>query len=232
MRVAVSGSSAGACSALWLNFHDDLADPDADDPVKRQSTKPYCTATDGAQTSLDPKQVQEWIPNTAYGMGAFGFIRDKSDPTVEFRSGLRYRGTGPPWARGSTRGCVPARRTRSNFMVDSTPEETRSKPSSAACGSKLFPRSGLKRSSRQPRSPRPAAEARRWSRGADLQNENHTQTEQQPSRCPASTGRWIPEGNSPAVHRPNKESRPPHNIVAHFRWLYQLGSAHEQCTTQ
>jgi hypothetical protein len=99
VRVAVSGSSAGACSALWLNFHDDLADPDADDPVKRQSTKPYCTATDGAQTSLDPKQVQEWISNTAYGMGAFGFIWDKSDPTVEFRSGLRYRDEVLPWIK-------------------------------------------------------------------------------------------------------------------------------------
>jgi hypothetical protein len=99
VRVAVTGGSAGACSALWLNFHDDLADPDADDPVKRQSTKPYCAATDGAQTSLDPKQVQEWIPNTAYGMGAFGFIWDKSDPTVEFRSGLRYRDEVLPWIK-------------------------------------------------------------------------------------------------------------------------------------
>ncbi len=98
-RIGVSGGSAGACSALWLNFHDDLADPDADDPVKRQSTKPYCAATDGAQTSLDPKQVQEWIPNTAYGMGAFGFIWDKSDPTVEFRSGLRYRDEVLPWIK-------------------------------------------------------------------------------------------------------------------------------------
>jgi hypothetical protein len=99
VRVAVTGGSAGACSALWLNFHDDLADPDADDPVKRQSTKPYCAATAAAQTSLDPKQVQEWIPNTAYGMGAFGFIWDNSDPTVEFRSGLRYRDEVLPWIK-------------------------------------------------------------------------------------------------------------------------------------
>jgi acetyl esterase/lipase len=91
VRVAVTGGSAGACSCLWLNYHDDLADPKAEDPVKRQSTKPWCAAVEGAQTSLDPKQVQEWIPNTAYGMGAFGFLWDKSDPTVEFRSGLRYR---------------------------------------------------------------------------------------------------------------------------------------------
>jgi hypothetical protein len=91
VRVAVTGGSAGACSTLWLNFHDDMADPDSDDPVKRQSTKPYSAATNGAQTSLDPKQLLEWIPNCIYGGHAFGFIWDRSDFTVEIRSFLKHR---------------------------------------------------------------------------------------------------------------------------------------------
>lgn len=34
-RIAASGSSAGACSSLWLAFHPDMADPKSDDPVSR-----------------------------------------------------------------------------------------------------------------------------------------------------------------------------------------------------
>ena len=31
-RIGASGGSAGACSALWLAFHDDMADPNSQDP--------------------------------------------------------------------------------------------------------------------------------------------------------------------------------------------------------
>ncbi len=99
VRIGLTGGSAGACSSLWLAFHDDLADPAADDPVARQSTKPYCAAVSVPQTSLDPKQILEWMPNGTYGGHAFGFIWDKSDPTVEIRSFLKYRETVLPWIR-------------------------------------------------------------------------------------------------------------------------------------
>jgi BD-FAE protein len=72
-RIAATGGSAGACTSLWLAFHDDLAQPDSDDPVARESTRLTCAAVIGAQTSLDPKQVREWIPNAIYGGHAFGF---------------------------------------------------------------------------------------------------------------------------------------------------------------
>lgn len=71
-RVGATGGSAGACSSLWLAFHDDLADPKSDDPVARESTRLYCAAVNGAQTSLDPKELREWIPNYVYGAHAFG----------------------------------------------------------------------------------------------------------------------------------------------------------------
>jgi acetyl esterase/lipase len=34
-RIAATGSSAGACSSLWLAFHDYLADPKSSDPIAR-----------------------------------------------------------------------------------------------------------------------------------------------------------------------------------------------------
>ena len=71
-RIGATGGSAGGCSSLWLAFHDDMADPKSDDPVARESTRLYCAAVDGAQVSLDPKEVREWLPNYTYGAHAFG----------------------------------------------------------------------------------------------------------------------------------------------------------------
>lgn len=71
-RIGATGGSAGACSSLWLAFHDDLADPKSDDPIARESTRLYCAAVNGAQVSLDPKELREWMPNYGYGAHAFG----------------------------------------------------------------------------------------------------------------------------------------------------------------
>jgi acetyl esterase/lipase len=71
-RIGATGGSAGACSSLWLAFHDDMADPKSDDPVARESTRLYCAAVNGAQVSLDPKELREWMPNYGYGAHAFG----------------------------------------------------------------------------------------------------------------------------------------------------------------
>ncbi len=56
-RIALCGGSAGACMSMWLAMHDDLADPNSDDAVARQSTRVSCVVTYGGQSSLDP----EWI---------------------------------------------------------------------------------------------------------------------------------------------------------------------------
>jgi acetyl esterase/lipase len=47
-RVAATGGSAGACSSLWLAFHDDMAKPDSADPVARESTRLTAAAVNGA----------------------------------------------------------------------------------------------------------------------------------------------------------------------------------------
>ena len=54
-RIGAAGGSAGACSSLWLAFHDDLADPKSNDPVARESSRLSCAAVTGAQTTLDPE---------------------------------------------------------------------------------------------------------------------------------------------------------------------------------
>lgn len=71
-RIAAAGGSAGACTILWLAYHDDMADPESADPVARQSTRLVGAAVIGAQTTLDPLQAKEWIPNSNYGGHAFG----------------------------------------------------------------------------------------------------------------------------------------------------------------
>jgi len=96
-RIAVSGGSAGACSALWLAFHKDLADPASTDPVARESTRPWCAAVMNAQTTLDPLQMKEWTPNNSYGGHAFGFAWDPKDGKAEFRACLAGREIVLPW---------------------------------------------------------------------------------------------------------------------------------------
>jgi acetyl esterase/lipase len=83
-RVGSTGSSAGACTSLWLAFHDDLAKPDSSDPIERESTRLTCAAVIRAQTSLDPKEVREWIPNARYGGHAFGFTGQKDQQVKGF----------------------------------------------------------------------------------------------------------------------------------------------------
>lgn len=71
-RIGATGESAGACSSLWLAYHDDLADPKSKDPIARESTRLQAVAVTSAQTTLDPKQMKEWTPNSNYGGHAFG----------------------------------------------------------------------------------------------------------------------------------------------------------------
>ncbi|MFK8115018.1 MAG: alpha/beta hydrolase fold domain-containing protein [Rubripirellula sp.] len=63
-RIALTGGSAGACTSMWLLCHDDLANPDAKDPVARESTRVTAAAVSGGQTSIDPEVIEPWLgPN-------------------------------------------------------------------------------------------------------------------------------------------------------------------------
>jgi hypothetical protein len=98
-RIGATGISAGACTSLWLAFHDDLADPTSADPIARQSTRLTCAAVDNAQTSLDPKELREWIPNAIYGGHAFGFAQSGRKRAEEFELLLANREKLLPWIK-------------------------------------------------------------------------------------------------------------------------------------
>jgi acetyl esterase/lipase len=97
-RIGASGGSAGACSSLWLAFHSDLADLKSADPIARESTRLWCAAVNGAQTTLDPRQMKEWTPNSKYGSHAFGIFKKvdgKDQP--DFPAFLARREEILPW---------------------------------------------------------------------------------------------------------------------------------------
>ena len=97
-RIGASGGSAGACSSLWLAFHADMADPNSADPVSRESTRLWCVAALGAQTTLDPQQMREWTPNSDYGSHAFGiFKRVNGQEVADFQQFLADRNKILPW---------------------------------------------------------------------------------------------------------------------------------------
>jgi enterochelin esterase-like enzyme len=98
-RVGATGGSAGACTSLWLAFHDDLADRKSADPVARESTRLSAAAVGGAQTSLDPKQLREWMPNAIYGGHSFGYKADGRNRAEEFALALENRDKLLPWIR-------------------------------------------------------------------------------------------------------------------------------------
>lgn len=90
-RIGATGGSAGACTSMWLGFHDDMADPKSADPISRESTRLFCVAASRGQTSLDPDELVQWTPNSRYGGHAFGFmdphnIKSRDTRFAEFRS--------------------------------------------------------------------------------------------------------------------------------------------------
>ena len=49
---------------MWILLHDDLADPNSEDQVLRESTRVTAAAVAGGQTSIDPKVIEGWLgPN-------------------------------------------------------------------------------------------------------------------------------------------------------------------------
>jgi len=60
-RMAVGGLSAGAGMSLWLGLRLDMAKPESNDPIERESTKPACIHITDGQTSYDPRFISKLI---------------------------------------------------------------------------------------------------------------------------------------------------------------------------
>ena len=84
-RIAIRGGSAGGNKGLWVALHDDMADPESNDPVSRMSTRVCAVGITKGQVTYDPVLLQKMhlpycktdkdrdsIPAKG-GYGAFGF---------------------------------------------------------------------------------------------------------------------------------------------------------------
>jgi len=62
----LTGGSAGGCTSVLIACLDDFADPDSEDPVKRESSRVQGISVKAAQTAIDPKLIEPWIGPNAY----------------------------------------------------------------------------------------------------------------------------------------------------------------------
>jgi hypothetical protein len=91
-RFAATGGSAGAGISLWLGFHDDLADPDNDDPILRESTRLTCMVVNAGQTSYDPRFIRKLFPDSdTYKHGALARLFDADLNNLDELPDEKYR---------------------------------------------------------------------------------------------------------------------------------------------
>jgi acetyl esterase/lipase len=93
-RIGAYGGSAGAGTSLWLGLHDDMADPDSDDPVLRESTR---LAVIGAQSTQATYDVLLWPEllkferDGAMTVEVLGFFGVESEAALESDEGKAIR---------------------------------------------------------------------------------------------------------------------------------------------
>jgi acetyl esterase/lipase len=96
--VASTGGSAGAGTSMWLAFHDDLADPNSEDPIARQSTRLTCVVVSNGQSSYDPRFAEKaGIPRPNFERHSFfepfyNLQRAEADTPEAYR---RYEAAAP-----------------------------------------------------------------------------------------------------------------------------------------
>ena len=69
-RFAAGGGSAGSGISQWIGYHNDMAEPESDDPVARQSTRLSCVIPINMQSTYDPRDIKRLIPGGAYKSSA------------------------------------------------------------------------------------------------------------------------------------------------------------------
>ena len=93
-RIGLTGSSAGAHAVLYASLTGD------------NEFGIRAVYTQYPQTSIDPKEMREWIPNSKYGANLFGY--------PDFQTWLDHRDEVLPWIEkfspaGLLRRCTPSR---------------------------------------------------------------------------------------------------------------------------
>jgi hypothetical protein len=77
-RIAVGGGSQGSLPALFVGCAGERANPQSSDPVERVSTKVVAVAAFRSQPTVDPKQMQAWVPGVEWGAPSLGYDFKKS----------------------------------------------------------------------------------------------------------------------------------------------------------
>ena len=89
--LAVEGGSAGGGLALWLGFHDDLRNPDAKDPVERESTLPLAVIACYAQTTYDQEYIAEHMIYDGYKIKWINKLLQESTKTLKSPKSKKMR---------------------------------------------------------------------------------------------------------------------------------------------
>ena len=82
-RFAATGGSAGGCMLMWLGFHPDLAQPDHEDPVLRESSRLKVLAPRGGQTCVHGPTLLKW-----FGVNSLNL--SKREGTIQPSSEVQY----------------------------------------------------------------------------------------------------------------------------------------------
>lgn len=77
-RFVVGGSSQGSLPALYVGCSPDRAQAESEDPLLRQSTRVLGVVAHRSQPSIDPVQMQAWVPGVKWGAPALGMDFDQS----------------------------------------------------------------------------------------------------------------------------------------------------------
>ena len=127
-RIALGGGSQGALPALYVGCSNDRADANSKDPLDRVSTKVVCVAAYRSQPSIDPKQMQEWVPGVKWGAPALGCgfeeslkRRDELMPMIAKRSpdALLKKGSAPIYFENNWGLTQPEKVTEMDYKVHS-----------------------------------------------------------------------------------------------------------------
>jgi len=91
-RVSLSGGSAGGTMALWIALHNEMADPNSNDPVLRNSTRVCCLVGYGAPASIEPEYIEQHAGSKNLGGGIaqlFGVKKPEELTQADIRKLIR-----------------------------------------------------------------------------------------------------------------------------------------------
>ncbi|MEM9930588.1 MAG: T9SS type A sorting domain-containing protein [Bacteroidota bacterium] len=90
-QFALYGTSAGAGTGLWLGLRSDMADPEATDPVLRESTRVCAVAAGGSQSTYDLYRWETDVYNDFDGQGT-NFTLDSIVELLTFERASNFYG--------------------------------------------------------------------------------------------------------------------------------------------